>query len=98
MASKVRRILVPMTDELLLVFSEFRRIHNHKSWPESKLYRAFAEAGARVWQHEQAGASSVVMPISQHVADRPEPSVVLDEPVKQVLSPTADDDFPFGDI
>ena len=81
MTTSNRRILVPVTDELGEAFAEFRRINNTKSWPESKLYRAFAEAGMRVWRHEQARASQIV----QKSAPKSPPNV-----------PVAADNFPFA--
>ena len=82
MTTSNRRILVPVTDELAEAFAEFRRINNTKSWPESKLYRAFAEAGMRVWRHEQAKVSRIVQ--------TPAPKIPATVPV-------AADNFPFAD-
>lgn len=90
MSSRDRRILVPVTDDISVAFAEFRRIHNGKSWPESKLYRAFAETGIRVWRHEQASASSIV------TVSAPIRSVSAPKEVKSVSH--GGDDFPFADI
>lgn len=99
---KKHRILVEVTPELEAAFRKFRGRHTDRNWSKAKMVTIFAEAGVRVWEHEELGITvipeRVVMDppsFAQVEAVAPTPQPIPQSALRPLGSVGPDDNFPF---